>query len=63
MALVAPGGYRSAWHTLRLEGIQVSRKKVQETLKELNPDAARSEELNVCEGDGTGILAPTMLGI
>ena len=32
------GGYRSVWHTLRLEGIQVPRKKVQETLKELDPD-------------------------
>ena len=50
-------------YTLRLEGIQVPRKKVQETLKELDPEAARREELNVCEGDGIGILAQTMLGI
>ena len=32
------GGYRPVWHTLRLEGIQVPREKVQETLKELDPD-------------------------
>ena len=57
------GGYRSVWHTLRLEGIQVPRKKVQETLKEVDPEAARREELNVCEGDGTGILAFQFMGV
>ena len=33
-----PGCYRSVWHTLRLEGIQVPTKTVQETLTELDPD-------------------------
>ncbi len=32
------GGYRSVWHTLRLEGMQVPRQQVQETLKELDPE-------------------------
>ena len=37
------GGYRSVWHTLRLEGMQVPRKQVQDTLKELDPEGC--EEL------------------
>ena len=56
------GGYRSVWHTVRLERIQVPREKVQETLKEMDPEAAR-RELNVCEGDGTGILAFQFMGV
>ena len=40
------GGYRPVWHTLRLEGIQVPREKVQETLKELDPDGC--EERTKC---------------
>ena len=32
------GGYRSVWHTLRLEGMQVPRSVVQNTLKELDPE-------------------------
>lgn len=32
------GGYRSIWHTLRLEGIQVPRHVVQVKLKELDPE-------------------------
>ena len=32
------GGYRSVWHTLRLEGMQVPRNVVQNTLKELDPE-------------------------
>ncbi len=32
------GGYRSVWHTIRLEGMQVPRKVVQNTLRELGPE-------------------------
>ena len=38
------GGYRSVWHTLRLERIQVPRNKVQETLKELDPDGCEERK-------------------
>lgn len=31
-------GYRSVWHTLCLEGMQVPRKVVQDTLRELDPE-------------------------
>ena len=32
------GGYRSIWHTLKLEGIQVPRRYVEELLRELDPE-------------------------
>ena len=32
------GGYRTIWHTLKMEGLQVPRIVVQETLKELDPE-------------------------
>ncbi len=32
------GGYRTVWHTLKMEGLQVPRIVVQETLKELYPE-------------------------
>ena len=32
------GGYRTVWHTLKMEGLQVPRIVVQETLKELHPE-------------------------
>jgi hypothetical protein len=32
------GGYRTVWHTLKMEGLQVPRIVVQETLKELDPE-------------------------
>lgn len=35
------GGYRSLWHTLRLEGIQVPRHVVEELVRELDPDGCK----------------------
>ena len=32
------GGYRSIWHTLRLEGLQVPRHVVETTVRELDPE-------------------------
>ena len=32
------GGYRAVWHTLRLEGMQVPRKVIEDTLRELDPE-------------------------
>ena len=35
------GGYRSVWHTLRMEGIQVPRNVVAEIMRELDPECCR----------------------
>ena len=32
------GGYRAVWHTLRLKGMQVPRKVVEDKLNELEPE-------------------------
>ena len=31
-------GYRSVWHTLKLEGLQVPRDNVEQTIRELDPE-------------------------
>ena len=38
------GGYRAVWHTLRMEGTQVPRKKVQNLLKEIDPKGCESRQ-------------------
>ena len=40
------GGYRTVWHTLRFEGIQVPREVVHVILKELDPDGVTKKIQN-----------------
>ena len=43
--IAGPGsmsGYRSMWHTLRREGYMVPRKKVEDLLRELDPDGCEA---------------------
>jgi hypothetical protein len=35
-------GYRSVWHTLRLEGFQVPRKTVERYLREMDPEGCEA---------------------
>ena len=48
-------GYRSVWHSLQKKGIRVPRSKVEEIVRELDPDG---DELRKTQASKVGIYLP-----
>ena len=56
-------GYRSVWHTLKLEGLQVPRDIVEQTIRELDPEGCAERKARRLKRRRLFHLVPAFLGM